>query len=82
METDRAVADMNLESLRIMAGDLGWSVYSYDEAQRKVRLTRNTTRIDIWLTKKSTVAVMKKGQPAKYYRYVVESKLDELLDKS
>ena len=73
---------MTIKHIRLVANDLGWSFYSYDTEQKKIRLTRNETRLDLWLTKKSTVAVMKKGKPATYHRYVCERQLDKLLDES
>ena len=82
MQTDRSIKDMGRETLYHQAKDLGWNVYSYDPEQMKVRLTRGTSRMDLWLTKKSTVAVLQKGKPAVYHRYVVESKLQELLSNS
>lgn len=82
METDRSIVDMGKETLYYQAKDLGYDVYSYDEEQRKVRLTRGTTRVDLWLTKKSTVAVMQKGKPAVYHRYVTEAKLQEILSEA
>ena len=82
METDRALVDMPLETLKFQAKDLGWDVYTYDPEQKKVRLTRGTSRMDIWLTRKSTVAVLQKGKPAVYHRFVVESKLQDLLSES
>ncbi|OGG65152.1 hypothetical protein A2Z56_02575 [Candidatus Kaiserbacteria bacterium RIFCSPHIGHO2_12_45_16] len=81
-ETDLAIKDMSLEKIKLQAYDLGWNVYSWEPEQRKLRLTRGKTKVDIWLTRKSTVAVMQEGKPAKYHRHVVERELDQLLDKS
>jgi len=82
METDRAVSDMTPDSIGYLARDLGWDVFGFDSEQKKLRLTRGETKIDVWLSSKGTVAVMQKGKPATYYRYVVEKKLDELLSES
>ena len=82
MQTDRALVDIPRETLNYQAKDLGWKVYKWEPQQCKVRLIRGTTRIDLWLSKKSTVAVMQKGKKAVYHRYVVETQLQELLSNS
>ena len=81
-DTDRPIGGMTVEHIRFVANDLGWSFYSYDPEQKKVRLVRDETRMDLWLTKRSTVAIMQKGKPAIYHRFVCEKQLDSLLDKS
>jgi uncharacterized iron-regulated protein len=67
------------QSVLIQAEDLGWDVYREEPEQYKITFVRNEVRLDVWYSR-MTVAIMQKGKPAKYHRFVSEKKFDQLLD--
>ena len=68
------------QAVKMWAHDLGWDVFWEKPEHKLIRLVRDGVRIDVWLSKKRTVAVsFEKGAP-KYFRFITERKMDELLD--
>lgn len=63
----------------IQAEDLGWDILFEKPEHYQVRFSRNEIRMDVWYSK-MTVSVIEKGKEPKYYRFVSEKKLDQLLD--
>ena len=67
------------EKVIMNAEDLGWDILKEEPEQYKIRFVQQEVRIDVWYSK-MTVAVLQRGHAPKYYRFVSDKKLDELLD--
>lgn len=66
-----------------MATDQGWDILFERPEQSQIRFVRNEIRMDVWNGKKGiTVAVFNDNGSVKWFKYVTESKFDQLLSEN